>query len=71
VLLAYGKEDQRVRFSDGLNFYEKLRATNPGVEWLTYSPSVTDWKTQANRIDLWKHIDAFLERNIGPSMPAK
>ncbi|WP_332855238.1 S9 family peptidase [Duganella sp. S19_KUP01_CR8] len=71
VLLAYGKEDQRVRFSDGLKFYEKLSATNPGVEWLTYSPSVSDWKTQANRIDLWKHIEAFLGRNIGPSMPAK
>lgn len=71
VLLAYGKEDQRVPFSDGLKFYEKLSATNPRVEWLTYSPSVTDWKTQANRIDLWKHIEAFLGRNIGPSMPAE
>jgi dipeptidyl aminopeptidase/acylaminoacyl peptidase len=71
VLLAYGKEDNRVPFSHGLKFYEKLSATNPRVEWLTYSPSVDDWKTQANRIDLWKHIEAFLGRNIGPSAPAK
>ncbi len=71
VLLAYGKEDQRVSHSDGHKFYEKLSATNPGVEWLSYSPGVSDWKTQANRIDLWRHIEAFLGRNIGPSTPTQ
>ncbi len=71
VLLAYGKEDQRVSHSDGYKFYEKLSATNPGVEWLSYSPGVSDWKTQANRIDLWRHIEAFLGHNIGPSTPTQ
>ena len=69
VLLAYGKEDSRVPFSDGRKFYEALSATNPNVEWREYTPSVEDWKTQGNRIDLWKHIEAFLAKNIGAATP--
>lgn len=65
VLLAYGKNDQRVPFSEGRKFYEALAATNPGAEWLEYTPSTEDWKTQANRIDLWRHIETFLARHIG------
>lgn len=65
VLLAYGEEDSRVPFKDGRKFQQALAAGNPNVEWLAYKPSVEDWKTQANRIDLWRHIEAFLARNIG------
>jgi dipeptidyl aminopeptidase/acylaminoacyl peptidase len=65
VLLAYGKEDARVPFIEGRKFYEALAADNPKVEWLAYTPSVEDWKTQNNRIDLWRHIETFLARNIG------
>jgi dipeptidyl aminopeptidase/acylaminoacyl peptidase len=68
VLLAYGKEDSRVPFSDGRKFYEALSATNPNVEWREYTPSVEDWKTQGNRIDLWKRIEAFLAKNIGTAV---
>lgn len=65
VLLAYGKDDSRVPFSAGRKFYQALSRTNSKVEWLDYTPSVEDWKTQGNRIDLWKHIEAFLAKNIG------
>jgi dipeptidyl aminopeptidase/acylaminoacyl peptidase len=65
VLLAYGEEDGRVPFKDGLKFRDAVAAGNPAVEWLAYKPSVEDWKTQGNRIDLWRHIEAFLARNIG------
>jgi dipeptidyl aminopeptidase/acylaminoacyl peptidase len=65
VLLAYGKKDLRVPFREGRKFYEAVAATNPRAEWLEYKPSVEDWKTQANRIDLWRHIEAFLSKNIG------
>jgi dipeptidyl aminopeptidase/acylaminoacyl peptidase len=54
VLLAYGKEDGRVPFDEGRKFYEALAAGNPNAEWLAYTPSVDDWKTQHNRIDLWR-----------------
>jgi dipeptidyl aminopeptidase/acylaminoacyl peptidase len=69
VLLAYGKDDARVPFSDGRKFYEALSATNPNVEWREYTPSVEDWKTQGNRIDLWRSIEAFLAKNIGAATP--
>lgn len=69
VLLAYGKDDSRVPFSAGRKFYQALSATNSRVEWLEYTPSVEDWKTQGNRIDLWRHIEAFLARNIGATTP--
>ncbi|SDH13813.1 MULTISPECIES: S9 family peptidase [unclassified Duganella] len=71
VLLAYGKNDRHVPFSDGRQFYEKLSATNHRVEWLEYSSSAEDWKTQHNRIDLWGHIEAFLGRNIGAAAPIR
>jgi dipeptidyl aminopeptidase/acylaminoacyl peptidase len=69
VLLAYGKEDERVPFKDGRKFYTTLAATNPKVEWLEYTPGVEDWKTQGNRIDLWRRIEAFLNQHIGRAAP--
>ncbi len=69
VLLAYGKEDIRVPYSEGRKFYTALAATDPKVEWLEYTPTVESWKTQSNRIDLWRHIDTFLQRNIGLVKP--
>lgn len=69
VLLAYGTEDARGPFSEGRKFYQALAATNRTVEWLAYTPSVEDAKTQANRIDLWRRIETFLDKNIGRGVP--
>jgi dipeptidyl aminopeptidase/acylaminoacyl peptidase len=55
----------REPFDEGRKFYEALAAGNPNAEWLAYTPSVDDWKTQHNRIDLWRRIEAFLEKHIG------
>lgn len=66
VLLAYGKQDGRVPYGDGRKFYTALTgAGNQRVEWLEYAPDVEDAKTQNNRIDLWRRIEAFLARHIG------
>ncbi|MRW94489.1 prolyl oligopeptidase family serine peptidase [Duganella sp. FT80W] len=67
VLLAYGDEDHRVLYSEGRDFYNKLSATNPQVEFLKYSATVEDARSRANRVDLWKHIEAFLAKNLGPT----
>lgn len=69
VLLAYGKQDGRVPFDDGRKFYTALAAANPQVEWLEYTPDVEDAKTQKNRIDLWRRIEAFLGKQIGRAAP--
>lgn len=65
VLLAYGTTDQAVPFQQGKKFYDAVRAGNPDVEWLSYTPTVEDWTTQKNRIDLWRHIEQFLGKHIG------
>lgn len=65
ILLAYGKDDEAVRYQEGLRFYQALKAGNAKAEWLEYMPTVEDWKTQKNRIDLWGRIEAFLARQIG------
>lgn len=65
VLLAYGTEDTKADYKQGRKLYEAISAGNPHAEWLSYQPSVEDWKTQQNRIDLWQRIEAFLRRHIG------
>ena len=65
LLLAYGTDDEAVKYDTGLAFYKALKAGNPQAEWLEYTSTVDDWKTQKNRIDLWRHIESFLARNIG------
>jgi dipeptidyl aminopeptidase/acylaminoacyl peptidase len=65
VLLAYGTTDKAVSYRQGKKFYEAVRAGNPAAEWLSYTPTVADWTTQKNRIDLWRHIEQFLGKHIG------
>jgi len=66
VLLAYGRRDARVPLREGRKFRDALAATNQQVEWVEYNPGVDDWKTQASRIDLWRRIETFLSKEIGP-----
>jgi dienelactone hydrolase len=65
LLLAYGTDDEAVKYDTGLAFYKALKAGNPQAEWLEYTSTVDDWKTQKNRIDLWRRIEDFLGRQIG------
>ena len=65
VLLAYGTDDEAVDYKQALAFYQTLKGGNPQAEWLEYTSTVDDWKTQKNRIDLWRHIESFLARQIG------
>jgi dipeptidyl aminopeptidase/acylaminoacyl peptidase len=66
LLLAYGTDDEDVKYDTGLAFYKAIKVGNPQAEWLEYTSTVDDWKTQKNRIDLWRHIENFLSRQIGP-----
>lgn len=65
LLLAYGTNDEAVNYKEALAFYRTLKAGNPQAEWLEYTSTVDDWKTQKNRIDLWQQIESFLSRQIG------
>lgn len=65
LLLAYGTDDEGDQYKQGLALYKALKAANPQAEWLEYTSTVDDWKTQKNRIDLWQKIEGFLARQIG------
>ncbi len=65
LLLAYGSDDEGGEYKQGLALYKALGAANAPAEWLEYTSTVDDWKTQRNRIDLWQHIESFLARQIG------
>ncbi|MBZ2206777.1 S9 family peptidase [Massilia soli] len=69
LLLAYGEDDQRVPFRHGRKLYEALKPGNPHIEWLSYKSNVEDWRTRANRINLWTRIEAFLDKHIGDQRP--
>jgi dipeptidyl aminopeptidase/acylaminoacyl peptidase len=65
LLLAYGGADRRVPIYHGKKFYEAVKATNPGVEWIEYPEEGHGWVLPKNRIDFWGRVEKFLERNIG------
>jgi len=67
LLLAYGTDDEAVDYKQALAFYRALKVGNPQAEWLEYTSTVDDWKTQKNRIDLWQHVESFLTRQLGDS----
>jgi dipeptidyl aminopeptidase/acylaminoacyl peptidase len=65
VLLAYDKDGERLDYQQGRKLYEALQAQQAPVQWLDYTTTVEDWKTQRPRIDLWRQIEAFLATHIG------
>ena len=65
LLLAYGGADRRVPMSQGKLFYEKVKKTNPRVQWIEYGNEGHGWYLPANRIDFWSKVEKFLQANIG------
>jgi acetyl esterase/lipase len=52
VLLAYDKDGERLDYQQGRKLYEALQAQQAPVQWLDYTTTVEDWKTQRPRIDV-------------------
>lgn len=65
LLLAYGGADKRVTLNHGTEFYNAVKVTNPNVEWVTYANEGHNFALPGNRIDFYKRVERFLERNIG------
>jgi len=65
LLLAYGGADQRVPLQHGTRFYQAVRQTNPGVEWIEYEEEGHGWALPKNRIDFWGRVEKFLDKQIG------
>jgi dipeptidyl aminopeptidase/acylaminoacyl peptidase len=67
LLLAYGGADLRVPLPHGTKFYNAVKQTNPGVEWIEYQEEGHGWVLPKNRIDFWGRVEKFLDKNIGSS----
>jgi Dipeptidyl aminopeptidases/acylaminoacyl-peptidases len=72
VLLIHGEDDQRVPFAQAKAMRSALDAAHKPYEWLAKPGEGHGFYTEANNIDLFNHLQAFLEKNIGPGiLPAQ
>jgi len=69
VLLAYGGEDKRVPIHHGKQFYSAVKKQNSQVEWVEYSEEGHGWRLPENRIDFWRRVERFLDKQIGSRAP--
>lgn len=65
LLLAYGGADRRVPLAHGEKFHAAVKKNNANVEWVLYPDEGHGWALAETRIDFWKRVEKFLERNIG------
>jgi dipeptidyl aminopeptidase/acylaminoacyl peptidase len=66
LLIAHGGVDRRVPIVHALKLRDAIARENRGVEWVTYPEEGHGWRHEADRIDFWKRVDAFLARNLAP-----
>ena len=64
LLLAHGVEDLRVPIIHATAFRDAVTKTNPHVEWISYIDEAHGWHHEKNNIDFWKHVEAFLDKNL-------
>ncbi|WP_229720795.1 alpha/beta hydrolase family protein [Dyella nitratireducens] len=66
VLLIHGEEDQRAPFAQAKAMRAALDAAHKPYEWLTKSGEGHGFYNEKNIVDMYQHVQAFLEKNIGP-----
>lgn len=65
VLMAYGADDQRVPIEHGERMKAALEANKVPVEYVLYTREGHGFLLEANNIDFWKRVEAFLAKNLG------
>jgi dipeptidyl aminopeptidase/acylaminoacyl peptidase len=64
LLMAYGSDDLRVPIAHGHDMRDALQKSNPNVEWIEYVNEGHGWSTEADDVDFWTHVEAFLDKNL-------
>jgi dipeptidyl aminopeptidase/acylaminoacyl peptidase len=64
LLMAHGSEDVRVLVVHATRFRSAVADKNRNVEWISYPNEGHVWRNEATRIDFWKHVEAFLAKNL-------
>ncbi len=68
VLLIHGEEDQRAPFAQAKAMRAALDAAHKPYEWLTKPDEGHGFYNEKNLVDMYNHVQAFLEKNIGPGV---
>jgi dipeptidyl aminopeptidase/acylaminoacyl peptidase len=64
LLLAYGAQDRRVPIVHARKFNSAVTEHNRNVEYVVYPDEGHGWRQETDRIDFWKRVDAFLDKNL-------
>jgi len=64
LLMAHGSQDVRVPIVHASSFRDAVRRSNNNVEFIAYTNEGHGWRHADNRIDFWRRVEAFLEKNL-------
>lgn len=64
LLMAHGAKDLRIPIEVASQFYDAVRKTNDRVQWVDYDDEGHGISHEANRIDFWKRVEAFLDKSL-------
>jgi dipeptidyl aminopeptidase/acylaminoacyl peptidase len=70
VLLIHGEEDPRAPIAQAKAMRAALEAAHKPYEWLTKPNEGHGFYGEKNLVDMYNHVQAFLEKNIGPGVQA-
>lgn len=68
VLLIHGEADERAPFAQAKAMRAALDAAHKPYEWLTKPNEGHGFYKEENLVDMYKHVQSFLEKNIGPGV---
>jgi acetyl esterase/lipase len=64
LLMAHGARDRRVPLVHAEKMHSALTANNANVEYVIYPEEGHGWRQEADSIDFWKRVEAFLDKNL-------
>lgn len=70
VLLIHGEADERAPFAQAKAMRAALEAAHKPYEWLTKPKEGHGFYKEENLVDMYNHMQSFLEKNIGPGVQA-
>lgn len=68
VLLIHGEADERAPFAQAKAMRAALDAAHKPYEWLTRPNEGHGFYKEENLVDMYKRVQSFLEKNIGPGV---
>jgi dipeptidyl aminopeptidase/acylaminoacyl peptidase len=64
LLMAHGAQDLRVPVVHAKKMRSAVTAKNANVDYVVYPEEGHGWRQEADSIDFWKRVEAFLDKNL-------